>query len=44
MMLIDTMEIVSECLHREKVELHRVYRELIDAMLPYRNQGSGTWY
>ena len=44
MALIDTMEIMPERLHREKAELHRVYQELIDAMLPYQDQESGMWY
>lgn len=44
MALIDTMEIMPEHLHGEKAELHRVYQELIDAMLPYQEQESGMWY
>lgn len=44
MALIDTMEIMPDRLSKEKKELHRIYRELIDAMLPYQDQESGMWY
>ena len=44
MALIDTMEIMPDRLSKEKAELQRIYRELIDAMLPYQDQESGMWY
>lgn len=44
MALIDTMEVMPETLAVEKNELNRIYRELIDSMLPYQDQESGMWY
>ena len=44
MALIDTMEVMPESLAAEKSELNRIYRELIDSMLPYQDQESGMWY
>lgn len=44
MALIDTMEIMPQSLAEEKSELNRIYRELIDAMLPYQDEESGMWY
>lgn len=44
MALIDTMEIMPDSLSKEKKELNRIYRELIDSMLPYQDQESGMWY
>ncbi|MCI8295236.1 MAG: glycosyl hydrolase family 88 [Lachnospiraceae bacterium] len=44
MALIDTMEIMPETLSAEKAELDRIYKELIDAMLPYQDEASGMWY
>lgn len=44
MALIDTMEVMPESLAEEKGELNRIYRELIDSMLPYQDQESGMWY
>lgn len=44
MALIDTMEVMPAALSAEKGELNRIYRELIDSMLPYQDQESGMWY
>lgn len=44
MALIDTMEVMPAVLSAEKSELNRIYRELIDSMLPYQDQESGMWY
>ena len=44
MALIDTIEIMPEQLSREKEQLHRIYKELIDAMLPYQDETTGMWY
>lgn len=44
MALIDTMEIMPQSLAEEKSELNRIYRKLIDAMLPYQDEESGMWY
>lgn len=44
MALIDTMEIMPEALADEKTELNRIYKELIDSMLPYQDEKTGMWY
>lgn len=44
MALIDTIEIMPASLAAEKAELSRIYRELIDAMLPYQDEETGMWY
>lgn len=44
MSLIDTMEIMPESLADEKARLNTIYRELIDAMLPYQDEETGMWY
>lgn len=45
MALIDTMEVMPEAtLGKEKQELNRIYKELIDSMLPYQDEESGMWY
>lgn len=44
MALIDTMEVMPEALGAEKAELNRIYKELIDSMLPYQDEESGMWY
>lgn len=44
MALIDTMEIMPDSLSKEKADLHKVYRELIDSMLPYQDEETGMWY
>ncbi len=43
MALIDTMEIMPQTLSKQKSELNRIYKELIDAMLKYQDE-SGMWY
>lgn len=44
MALIDTMEVMPPSLAAEKSELNRIYKELIDSMLPYQDSDSGMWY
>lgn len=44
MALIDTMEVMPESMGTEKAELNRIYKELIDSMLPYQDEESGMWY
>ncbi|MDO5415975.1 MAG: glycoside hydrolase family 88 protein [Lachnospiraceae bacterium] len=44
MALVDTMEIMPEALAAEKAELNRIYKELIDSMLPYQDEETGMWY
>lgn len=44
MALVDTMEIMPDSLAEEKAGLNTIYRELIDAMLPYQDEGTGMWY
>lgn len=44
MALVDTMEVMPEEMAEEKAQLGAVYKELIDAMLPYQDQESGMWY
>lgn len=44
MALIDTMEIMPEALADEKADLNRIYKELIDSMLPYQDEKTGMWY
>lgn len=44
MALIDTAEIMPESLGEEKASLLKIYRELIDAMLPYQDTETGMWY
>ena len=44
MALIDTIEVMTDNLSAEKQELNRIYRELIDSMLPYQDDETGMWY
>ena len=44
MALIDTMEIMPDSLMEQRTELNTIYRELIDAMLPYQDEAAGMWY
>lgn len=44
MALVDTMEVMPEEMAEEKARMGAVYKELIDAMLPYQDQESGMWY
>lgn len=44
MALIDTMEVMPESMTAEKQELNRIYKELIDSMLPYQDEKTGMWY
>ncbi len=44
MALIDTLEIMPASMASEKKELSRIYRELIDSMLPYQDDETGMWY
>lgn len=44
MALIDTMEVMTESMATEKLELNRIYQELIDSMLPYQDEATGMWY
>lgn len=44
MALIDTMEVMMESMATEKLELNRIYQELIDSMLPYQDEATGMWY
>lgn len=44
MALVDTMEVMPESMGTEKAELNRIYKELIDSMLPYQDEESGMWY
>lgn len=44
MALVDTMEVMPEEMAEEWARLGAVYKELIDAMLPYQDQESGMWY
>lgn len=44
MALIDTMEVMPPALDPEKQELNRIYKELIDSMLPYQDEQTGMWY
>ena len=44
MALIDTMEVMPDFMKEEKKRMNSIYRELIDAMLPYQDENSGMWY
>lgn len=44
MALIDTIEVMPSSLSAEKENLKRIYKELIDAMLPYQDEETGMWY
>lgn len=44
MALIDTAEIMPDSLSKEKEELMRIYKELVDSMLPYQDEETGMWY
>lgn len=44
MALVDTMEVMPDEMAEEKARMGAVYKELIDAMLPYQDQESGMWY
>ncbi len=44
MALVDTWEILPASRSEEKETLGRIYRELIDAMLPYQDAETGMWY
>lgn len=45
MALIDTMDVMpDDKLGKEKQELNRIYKELIDSMLPYQDGETGMWY
>ena len=44
MELIDTMEVMPESIACQKARLNAIYKELIDAMLPYQDQATGMWY
>ncbi len=44
MALIDTMEVMPESMAQEKEKLGIIYKELIDAMLPYQDKETGMWY
>lgn len=44
MALIDTMEVMPESMACQKERLNAIYKELIDAMLPYQDQATGMWY
>lgn len=44
MALIDTMEVMPESMSCQKARLNTIYKELIDAMLPYQDQATGMWY
>ena len=44
MALIDTMEVMPEYMACQKARLNAIYKELIDAMLPYQDQATGMWY
>ncbi len=44
MALIDTMEVMPASMSEEKAKLNTIYKELIDAMLPYQDEATGMWY
>ena len=44
MALVDTLEIMPDSMASEKDDLCRIYRELIDSMLPYQDDATGMWY
>lgn len=44
MALIDTMDVMPDTMMAQKQELNRIYKELIDAMLPYQDEATGMWY
>ena len=44
MALIDTMEVMPESMACQKARLNAIYKELIDAMLPYQDKETGMWY
>ena len=44
MALIDTMEVMPGSMAQEKEKLGAIYKELIDAMLPYQDKETGMWY
>jgi len=44
MALIDTVEIMPDSMEKEKERLSKIYRELIDSMLPYQDEETGMWY
>lgn len=44
MALIDTMEVMPGSMAQEKEKLGAIYKELIDAMLPYQDKETSMWY
>lgn len=44
MALIDTMEVMPASMSEEKAKLNTIYKELINAMLPYQDEATGMWY
>lgn len=44
MSLVDTIEIMPDSLESERIELTRIYSELIDSILPYQDKETGMWY
>lgn len=44
MALVDVMEIMPDSMSDKKQRLNSIYRELIDAMLPYQDESTGMWY
>ena len=44
MALIDTMDVMPPSMEEEKKQLGRIYKELIDSMLPYQDEETGMWY
>lgn len=44
MALVDTVEVMPDSMAEEREDLSRIYRELIDSMLPYQDDATGMWY
>ncbi len=44
MALIDTWELMPPSMSSEKDALRLMFQELVDAMLPYQDAGTGMWY
>lgn len=44
MALIDTWELMPRSMSAEKDTLRRMFADLVDAMLPYQDEGTGMWH
>lgn len=44
MALVDTIEVMPDTMAKEKSDLARIYKELIDSILPYQDEETSMWY